>query len=66
MLSERTYAKECVYANQLDPALEVMNEAFGLCRSTKARSPSSAILPFFWGGFPYQNSLQNKVGTNLF
>ena len=27
------------------------------------RSPSSALLPFFWGGFPYKNRLQKKVGT---
>ena len=28
-----------------------------------SRSPSSALLPFFRGGFPYQNRLQRKVGT---
>ena len=27
------------------------------------RSPSSALLPFFGGGFPYSNKLQKKVGT---
>ena len=26
-------------------------------------SPSSALLTFFGGGFPYQNRIQNKVGT---
>ena len=31
-------------------------------RRAAPRSPSSALLPFFLGGFPYQNRLQ-KQGT---